>query len=146
MDDSIFKSSWCLRIGLFESFHLNKGLSPQNHHLESRHGQWQSAINSWPLRFVPVLSACWFYDSTPVSWLWILCSFNVFCRTEYALCHLGRYYNSLRVRPYSSDWRSDKSEQVQLSIERDAVKIHLIICPHRHLRFPWKNVQRNKFS
>lgn len=96
-------------LGYLRAFTWSKGLSPQNHHLESRHGQWQSAINSWPLRFVPVLNAWWFNDSTAVSWLEILCGFNVLCETEYA-CHLGSYCNSPRVRPYSSDWRSDKSE------------------------------------
>lgn len=84
MDDLTFKSSWCLRIGIFESFYLLKGLSPQNCHLESGHGQWQTVINSWPLRFVPVLNVWWFYDPTAVSWPGILCSFNVFCGTAYA--------------------------------------------------------------
>lgn len=71
-------------LGYLRAFNLSKGLSPQNHHLESRHGQWQSAVNSWPLRFVPVLNAWWFSDSTAVSWLEILFSLSVFCETEYA--------------------------------------------------------------
>lgn len=59
---------------------------------------------------------------------------------------LGRYYKHLSVRLYSSDWRSDMSEEIQLNTERDAVRTYFTICPHIHLRTLWKNVQRNKVS